>query len=201
MGNYTVKRYDQLLHLLRLFKPKTIMEIGTWNGIRATILCEEMLKHHQSISYIGFDLFEEATAETDAEELNVKQHYNVDDVKKYILTTVPDNRVDVTLYKGNTRETLNKSLVQKHNPDFIFIDGGHSVETIQHDYDSTNVGCVRVFDDWYEPDENNRGPDTDKYGCNRVLIQHQFSTLTAFRVLPESDPVKDGGRVYMALVL
>ena len=53
----------------------------------------------------------------------------------------------ITLVRGNTRETL-----KPISADFVYIDGGHSIETIQGDYDALKSSPVIVFDDFYIPD-------------------------------------------------
>jgi predicted O-methyltransferase YrrM len=173
-------RYDYILEALRDKKPKSILEIGTWNGRRAL----EMLMVCPDAKYYGFDLFEDADAFTDAEEKNVKPHYTLRGVKAYL------DGFDVVLHKGNTRATLpdfNKPV------DFVWLDGGHSVETIRSDWENVQrvitPGAVVLFDDYYT------GPiDTRRYGCNEVVkdLNHV--------VLPQADPVSGGGFVQMVRV-
>ena len=60
LGYKDAKRYQQILDEIERCAPETIMEIGTWNGVRAT----EMIQAAQralpgsTISYFGFDLFD-----------------------------------------------------------------------------------------------------------------------------------------------
>ena len=57
--------------------------------------------------------------------------------------------------------------------DFVFIDGGHSVETITSDWlwvsRIINPGAVVVFDDYYKPER-------EGFGCNRIVenITHEL---------------------------
>ena len=173
-------RYDYILEALRDKKPKSILEIGTWNGRRAL----EMLMVCPDAEYYGFDLFEDADAFTDAEEKNVKPHYTLRGVKAYL------DGFDVVLHKGNTRETLAKF---DKPVDFVWLDGGHSVETIRSDWENVKrvlmPGAVVLFDDYYSG-----GIDTEKYGCNAIVkdLNHV--------VLPQADPVRGGGYVQMVRV-
>lgn len=141
-----MSRYQQLLEIVRDTKPKHIVEIGTWNGRRAI----EMMAVSNAY-YTGFDLFEEATDETDKAEFNVKAHYEMIEVGKMIETA---GFSKFALHRGNTNETLWKAEVEPF--DFCFIDGGHSVETIQNDYEwaSQNIqeGGTIVLDDYYDPE-------------------------------------------------
>ena len=174
-------RYQQLLEAIRAKKPKSILEIGTWNGNRAT----EMLNLCPHATYYGFDLFEDATRDTDHEEMNVKPHHYIDHVLDKL------TGYDVHLFKGNTRETLPRF---HEKVDFVWLDGGHSVETIRSDWENVkrclNEDAWVFFDDYYT------GPEIDieRYGCNLIVkdLKHQ--------ILPESDWVKGGGSVQMVRV-
>ena len=83
-----------------------------------------------------FDLFEEATAETDAEEFNVKKHFTEKQVNEKLTAFAnsineaeDDKQFTFCLIKGNTRQTLviisNSDACNSRNikPDFAFIDG------------------------------------------------------------------------------
>jgi predicted O-methyltransferase YrrM len=165
-------------------KPKKVLEIGTWCGVRA----QEMMGQTDG-EYYGFDLFEDATEDSDKKELNVKRHYNVSDV----LSALSSCGIKGKLFKGNTRETL-PEFREKYPDvkfDFAFIDGGHSLETIRSDWshvrEMMNDGGVVVFDDFYVPE--NPG-----FGCNEVIEE-----LDA-EILPDTDNVVGGGQVRMVRV-
>lgn len=176
MGN----RYDQLLAAVREKQPRAILEIGTWNGVNA----EAMLSLCPTAKYYGFDLFEDGNPQTDREELNVKAHYYMDRVFEKLSV------YDVELFKGNTRETL---ATFDRPVDFVWIDGGHSLETIRSDWE--NVKRVITPDAWvFFDDYYIKGVDVERYGCNKVVeeLKHE--------VLPNSDSIKNGGRVAMVRV-
>lgn len=183
-------RYDQLHELVRQRQPKRIVEIGTWNGERA-------LAFHQlapDAEYIGFDLFEEASADTDKIEKNVKKHYTLDEVTQKLR----DAKMQFALIKGDTRKTCEHYIktYQKNSADFIYIDGGHSVETIKSDLDFARIaikaGCPIVLDDYYTEMSE---AELAKYGCQAVLKDIEHS------VLPIKDSVHGGGKVQMAIVI
>lgn len=181
-------RHQQLLQLIDLFQPKTIVEVGAWNGWNAVQMIRQAQKHHEDICYIGYDLFETATPETDAEEFNVKKAHDVDWVERKIKSKCPNARVN--LIKGNTRDTL-KSVTA----DFVFIDGGHSVETILHDYNAVKNSSVIVLDDYYSAGDSAVYPDITKVGCNTLV-----ESLSHFKILPIRDKLKDGGDNRMVLI-
>jgi len=183
----TPQRYQQLIDLVIEKQPEAIMEIGTWNGGRAL----EMIEQVPNAKYFGFDLFETATDETDKTEKNVKPHHKAENVANLLQS----RKVKAELYAGDTKETLPVYL-EKHGEgsiDFAFIDGGHSVETIQSDWDNVRKamkkGGIVIFDDYYTGMD-----DLDKFGANEVIKDLDFE------LLPIADPVKGGGKTQMAVV-
>jgi predicted O-methyltransferase YrrM len=185
-----MRRYTQITSLLERLMPHSVLEVGTWNGARAV----EML--HFSDVYYGFDLFEEATEETDKEEFNVKPHYSIADVARRLQSVRYPTRKEFYLYKGNTRDTLPRFALDTPNKiDFVWLDGGHSVETIRSDWENIRKvlsdWAIVLFDDYYTgmPEEK-----LDKVGCNRVVenLKHE--------VLPIADPVSGGGFVQIVRV-
>ena len=146
-------RYKRLFEIVRDLQPKHIVEIGTWDGHNA-----KGLMAVTDCYYTGFDLFEEADDETDKAEFNVKSHNSICDVGKNIEMA---GLSKFCLIRGNTNKTLHKTNVEPF--DFAFIDGGHSVETIQNDYEwvaqNISEGGTIILDDWYDP-------ELGGHGCN-----------------------------------
>ncbi len=171
-----MKRYKQLEKIVKFCQPRTIIEIGAHQGERAEMLCREALKYHDKVHYTGYDLFEDATAETNAAELNGKAPATEAALRDR-LSKIPG--LTFELVKGNTRTTLHGT---EFFADLVFIDGGHSVETIRGDYEAVKGSCVIVFDDYYTG-----GADTSKFGCNTILegVEHE--------VLPREDHSKGMG--------
>lgn len=179
-------RYNQLLPIIEHVKPKVIVEVGTWNGLRAIQMATAALQFGP-VEYYGFDLFEDATDETDERELNVKAHYSAYDVGTKLSQFSEQNPdFKFLLIKGDTRETLEKA---PKEIDLAFIDGGHSLETIRNDYEALKHAKVIVFDDYYVD-----GPDIEKFGCNKLV-----KDLPDRVILSQADPVKGGGTVQMVV--
>lgn len=174
-------RYAQLLKAVREKQPRTILEVGTWNGERA----RQMLNLCPDATYYGFDLFEDATDDTDAREMNVKKHCAMDHV--YVLL----DGFTTQLFRGDTRDTLPR--LCPPGIEFVWLDGGHSVETIRSDWEAIKPKLAPnawvYFDDYYTG-----GIDTSKYGCNAIVSELKHD------VMPVSDPVKGGGNVQMVRV-
>lgn len=178
-------RYQQLSGLIDDAKPQMIVEVGTHVGARAAAMCLQALKHRVRVHYTGYDLFDDANDETDRAEMNGKGRAPMMQARKRLEAIVENHpQFSFALIKGNTRDTLHGYEVRA---DFVFIDGGHSVETIRGDYEAVKGSKIVVFDDYYT------GIDTDHFGCNRVVadIPH--------RVLPAMDGVVGGGAVQMVV--
>ena len=178
-----MNRYSQLIQIVESKQPKRILEVGTWNGRRAV----EMLEVAPLAYYYGFDLFENATKETDEKEFNVKAHNTMDSVRGYLDQYYPGQ---YELYKGDTNETLRYF---QEEIDFAFIDGGHSEETIRNDFQNVvrvmKQGTI-VLDDFY------KGVFKDGVGCNSLVLENGFD----WEELSICDPVVGGGTVQMVKV-
>ena len=195
-------RYKQIDLIIDYLKPASIVEIGTWNGDRAINIAQAALKHHTFVHYWGFDVFEHVADNHDQRELNVKPHTPLKDVRaklKIFREQHPGFSFD--LIKGDSRLTLHHpdlpvwshpntgNLVQLTEADLVFIDGGHSVETVENDFDRLR-GCKNILmDDYYTPCNRGLCPDVTKFGCNQLVekVPHW--------VLPVRDPVAGGGLV------
>ena len=164
------KRYKQLAELIKFSQPKTIIEVGVNMGNSAEFMCREALRYRKEVNYIGYDLFEDATQESNASENNGKPATSEEFVRKR-LSKIKGLTFD--LVRGNTKTTLHGTDTWA---DFVFIDGGHSVETIRGDYEAVKGSPLIVFDDYYTS-----GADTSKIGCNQIVegLPHE--------ILPQED--------------
>jgi len=147
------RRYRQLVDIVLEKDPKHIVEIGTWDGMRA---CGFMALN--DCYYTGFDFFEMATKELDKKELNVKPHTELVAVGQFIEFV---GFSKFCLIRGDTNEVLHSWKTEPF--DFVFIDGGHSELTIKNDFywarENIEKGGTIVLDDFYDP-------LTDGVGCN-----------------------------------
>lgn len=192
-----MKRYEQLLRLIDIHKPKSIFEFGTWNGERAIQMIDVAQRHNKDVQYFGLDLFEDATPENDIAESNVKQHFSA----AAVLERIKDaTGIEPTLFKTNSR-TLDRDT--RISCDFVFIDGGHSLETIQNDFDLSRSSKVIVLDDYYAPDEHGKMLDVSKFGCNKLVDSLQAAGISV-AIMPSTDRTLVGGKphglVQMAVV-
>ena len=142
------KRYVNLLFQILKKRPKKILEIGVYNGRRAIQMIEAAKIFNKNIEYYGFDLFEGLTKKIYNTEAS-KFPSTIDKIKELL-----NNRAKIFLYKGFTNETLKKFSLNGVNIDFIFIDGGHAIQTIENDYlyslKIAEKNAYIIFDDFYE---------------------------------------------------
>jgi predicted O-methyltransferase YrrM len=129
-----------------LYLPQNICEIGTHNGQSAFQFVDYLWPKVKRLHYTGYDLFEEANKEITDLEHNGKGpgsfHLAFRGLEKR--KEKYGKRFDFELIKGNTKQTL----VTPKIFDFVYIDGGHSYETVLHDYSMVKDSNVIVFDDY-----------------------------------------------------
>lgn len=154
-------RYDRLIALATQKKPDVLIEIGTHKGARA-----KLLKAHCK-KYYGFDLWESGNDVTDKRESNGKGRSTKAQAEQALAGA------DFELIAGDTRETLPAFWERGIEVDFAWIDGGHSIETIDSDWRWIRrmlaPGAVVVFDDYYTPERAG-------FGCNVIVagIEHEL---------------------------
>ena len=155
------KRYSNILFFVLLHKPKTILEIGVYTGRRAQEMIDAAKVFNKKIEYYGFDLFEMMN-----NKILKKEMSKIPNSKKKILQKL-SKIANVKLFKGYTNKTLPK--LKNTKVDFIFIDGGHAVNTIHSDWikckNFIKKNTVIVFDDYYVNDKK----IIKKFGCNKVI--------------------------------
>lgn len=176
------RRYSQLFPYIRKIKARRIMEVGTWRGTRAVQMIETASKMHpiQEVGYYGFDLFEVMPPEQYQHEIS-KQPPSQEEVEKKLRAT----GADIHLFKGNTLQTMPQAVSELPVMDFVFIDGGHSLETIANDWHYTEKlmgpNTIVIFDDYW-PSRTDAGAkptvdgiDTKKFLVEILPIQDRFN--------------------------
>ena len=195
------KRYKQLADIVRHYKPQTIVETGTWNGGRAIEMALAAFEHTDKVHYTGFDLFEDATEESDEYEMNTKPHNMVEAVSQR-LTEFAEKMKEkgkeftFNLHKGDTKKTL-PACKEAQQADFAYIDGGHSYETVKSDYENLNKVPILVFDDFFSKDKEGNLPDEKNMGVNKLIKEMEAYGKV---VLPSQDRVLGGGVTHLAFV-
>lgn len=197
-------RYDQILELIGEQRPSTILEVGAWNGGRAEAMSLAALRRVPRVSYFGFDLFEHLTPEVSALEFNVKTVPSMQEVSARLKRFAATNpRFDFTLYQGPTKVTLPQFL-REHGErciDFVWLDGGHSVETVDTDWSycrrAVRAGGLILLDDYYIDMPAER---LARVGCNELVERLRTVERLPVTILPVADAVAGGGKVQIAMV-
>ena len=144
-------------------KPKIFLEVGVFHGVTARNVCELLFSiHGNDFKYIGLDLFEESD-ENKSEVIpnsvftNPLKNFYFKYIKKqnpYSKEAVEDLlkkfKDNVTLIKGNSNLILKK--VDMSKIDYVFLDGGHSYQTVKNDLecclDVINANGIVMCDDY-----------------------------------------------------
>lgn len=159
-----MSRYCQLLDIIDRERPHSICEIGTWSGSNAIRMLQQASKYRpmNRLQYQGFDLFDSQTGEQFVRELS-KVAYP----KEVVWRRMQASGADIELIEGETYDTLNTKI--RLMTDLIFVDGGHSEDTIEHDGNAAldileyNRKATVVFDDYYHEGQ------PDGMGCNKFI--------------------------------
>jgi hypothetical protein len=190
-----------LADVIRHYKFSRILETGTWNGGRAIEMALAAFDNVDKVYYEGYDLFEDADEYTDATEMNTKPHNlyqavdkRLNEFKKFVKEKM-NKDFEFKLVKGDTKQTL----TEQKDFDIAYLDGGHSYDTVQHDYNMTKNISVVVFDDYFNKDADGKEVVDEHKGTNKVF--DAIDKKIRKRVLPSSDPVKGGGITHLAVVI
>ena len=159
---------DNFLSLVEEYKPKNVLEIGVFCGVTSRNICELLKTNFGSdFRYYGLDLFG-STKTSSVDEIEPKFlenqkfsnplktiYYNY--IKKENLNSIISVQSflkkfsqNIELIEGDTRVTLEK--VPLKEIDFVFLDGGHSYDTVLSDlkklYDNMKNNSKIVCDDF-----------------------------------------------------
>lgn len=149
-GINNARRYRNLFELIRRERCRRILEIGTYDGVHAY----QMIKHAKSnfpaseVEYYGVDLFELMDENKLQAEWSKKPPL-YDEVRLKLENT----GARVFLFKGDSKVILPQKVAQLPPMDFVFIDGGHSIDTIRSDWECVQKvmteKTIVVFDDYW----------------------------------------------------
>lgn len=186
---FGAKRYHALYDAIKRTRALRIMEIGTWRGDRAVkmITLAQRLNRNEKVEYYGFDLFESLDQTLFVDEIS-KWPPTQKEVEEKLMAT----GASIHLYKGNTQTVLPESLTSLPPMDFIFIDGGHSQETILNDWMNSKElmhdKTVVIFDDYW--------PESLTEGA-KPIVDSIDTSLYNVEILPTVDRFtnKDFGKL------
>jgi hypothetical protein len=197
-------RYRQIVDLINTYKPKSVIETGTWNGGRAIEMALTAFEYSDTFVYKGYDLFEDATIELDHEEFNAKAHNKLSAVQKRLEEFAEHVKVNKNktftfeLQKGNTRSTLKS---QGKYYDMALVGGGNSIETVAHDFHCVKDTPVIILDHYFREDDNKLLPNEAYQGVNKIYESFKGNKKVRKHVLPSGDKVKDGGFTHLMVII
>jgi hypothetical protein len=164
------KYYGQIfVDLVKQQNPKNFLEIGVFTGVTARNICELLyLINNKDFFYLGIDLFEdfhEAISNEVVPEFLVKKQNFSNPLKSLVYNFLLKEKLNslgsvskflkkfqnnIELKKGNSLNILPKTDLKIF--DMIFVDGGHSYETVKFELDiilkSIKDNCLVVCDDY-----------------------------------------------------
>lgn len=170
-------------------KPYRIIEIGVHKATRAVMMVKLAKKLGRSnVEYYGFDLFEDMTESVNKNEFGKPElAMGRDEARKKIISV---GAAKVQLVKGDTKLTLPQAVKEIPTANVVFIDGGHTIETIAHDLENVLNCCAGnthiLMDDCY--------PDDYIKGCAFILKCSSILDEYGIKVkeLEPVDVIEDG---------
>tara|TARA_Y100001934_G_scaffold35534_1_gene40514 strand:- start:181 stop:825 length:645 start_codon:yes stop_codon:yes gene_type:complete len=195
---------DNFLSLVEEYKPKNVLEIGVFCGVTSRNICELLKTNFGSdFRYYGLDLFG-STKTSSVDEIEPKFlenqkfsnplktiYYNF--IKKENLNSkisvqnfLKKFSQNIELIEGDTRVTLEK--VPLSEIDFVFLDGGHSYDTVLSDlqklYDNMKNNSKIICDDFagITKIESVEKAIKDFANNNKIKLEEKFKRFALLNV-------------------
>lgn len=162
--------FDVMKNILGDDEYSFIGEIGTHKGSTAKQFIEYLSPKTKHLTYYGYDVFDGNNPNREMHKLerNAKAPQTIE------TTTANLNKLkrkyknfDFTLHKGFTTDTITQPI----EFDFVYIDGGHSYDTVQHDYSMVKNSKLIVFDDYKIPGVNRNISEIKEAGVQVELVR------------------------------
>tara|TARA_B110000967_G_C18757364_1_gene496036 strand:+ start:275 stop:904 length:630 start_codon:yes stop_codon:yes gene_type:complete len=136
-----------LLKEIEKHKPKTFLEVGVFQGVTSKNVCKKLYEiNKKNFSFYGIDVFEDTDTNFDNHEMTSKHNRLSNPLKHLIFNIILKKNLysiesiyeflkrfknNVHLYKGFSDTELLK--IDMSKIDMVFLDGGHSYETVKND--------------------------------------------------------------------
>jgi Methyltransferase domain len=195
------RRYQNLLRMTYRLRPRSILEIGVYKGKHAQFVIEtaKIFRSPDQIDYYGFDLFE-SQSHGDLVREFAKKPPSMDQVQ----TRLERTKANINLFKGYSRDTLPIFVKHCHETnkavDLVFIDGGHSFETIETDWQYASElvaeGGIIIFDDFL----SNTEEEVAGVGCQDLVSRLDPRRYSVQLLEPEDRYVNAWGTLRTRMV-
>ena len=158
-------RYEYLYWHLRRNPARNILEIGVYRGVRSREFVKACLAKlpASEVNFYGIDLFE-LYKESDPDFINkefaqYKPPLSREEIRAVLGQLLPQSNTH--LFAGRSDHVFARHLHTMPQMDFIFIDGGHSLDTIQSDFECCSklispTGAIFLDDYWLSRDAGSR---------------------------------------------
>ncbi len=136
-----------LLDQIEIYKPKNFIEVGVFQGVTSRNVCEKLYEiNKENFLFHGIDIFEDTNINIDNKEMTIKHNKISNPFKHLIFNIILKKNLfsidsiysflkkfknNVQLYKGFSETELPK--IDMSKIDMVFLDGGHSYETVKSD--------------------------------------------------------------------
>jgi len=136
-----------LLDQIEIYKPKNFIEVGVFQGVTSRNICEKLYEiNKENFLFHGIDIFEDTNINIDNKEMTIKHNKISNPFKHLIFNIILKKNLfsidsiysflkkfknNVQLYKGFSETQLPK--IDMSKIDMVFLDGGHSYETVRSD--------------------------------------------------------------------
>ena len=136
-----------LLEQIEVYKPQNFLEVGVFQGVTSRNVCEKLYEiNKENFLFYGIDVFENTDTNFDNHEKTTKHNRLSNPLKHLIFNIILKKNLfsiesiydflkkfknNVHLYKGFSDTELLK--VDMSKVDMVFLDGGHSYETVKND--------------------------------------------------------------------
>lgn len=146
IGSTSMLEKLMIVTIARLVQAESVLEFGTFNGETTSLF----IKNNIGKNIHTIDLpFTNQIIDTDKLDLTIDIENDKfltairsDDTDNSLLKLAKAQAVDLTLIKKSSLEVARSDLME--NADFIFIDGGHTIDVIEND---TNLSMQLLNDD------------------------------------------------------
>lgn len=161
--------FDIMKEIIGDAKCSFIGEIGTHHGGTAYQLVSYFATRVDHVTYHGYDVFDAVKGDRAfaVKERNGKGAGNLERAKQQFRKAQKRfGNVSYNLFEGFTTDTLVEPVVF----DFVYIDGGHSYDTVKHDYSMVKDSKLIVFDDVKIPGVNKFVGELKESGIDVELV-------------------------------